>query len=364
MGDYLKKLKESFSSHKAGIDPELQARKQQWLSSLVQMEAELSDIQDSIDEAKAAGDTARLKEYNDLLKSKNNDYQSQLTESLKMFPDMQKFSQALQKNHQIASNVSSLISGILDVAESSKQIKEGQRAARNVKQFENVKPFKRSELLQDQIRTAKQANTAGAMQQATSGASGEIESQYAADKAAAAGTAGGQSGSFAANSQVASRARLKNLMELQRNQLGLRNQNDRNLNYLATQEIGENQAADVSERFRSQQDWNRFNFETRNAAGLEQAGRQNRRMSRNYMLGNVPNLSTMFMNPRMPYGAGAQNNAVPQGAVDVNNNQSVPHGFTPGYDGQIPMIPNYKNKIPMMDFSQDSAILDINKYFF
>lgn len=374
MAKMLDKIKAYFSKND---NAENKALKDKFLADLMAAEANISDLTTQIADAKAAGNTERVKELEMMLKSSNDDYVGLLTNSLSAFPDMQKYASELAKTKEITSNVGSFISGILDSAEANKQIKEGQRAQSKVKPFENVRQFQRSSLLQDQIRQTKQASTAGAINQATGGLRSEIDNQFQSDVNKAAITSGGQSGAFQANSQAASRARLQNLIQLQDQQSNLRNQNDRNLNYLATQQINENQAADVSDRFRTDQDWRRYSFETDNAADLEQAGRKNARSSRNYIIQQIPGLVSMGMQPRTPAMPPVSDQRIhlnpppnfksfPSGTPDPQGNffgpleavASMPRGV---------MSANFmrsRNLVPRIDFSKDEAFNNIDKFLF
>lgn len=379
MGNALKKIKEYFSSN-ANVSAENEALRQEFLNKLMSAEAELSALKLSLGQAKANKDTEEIQSLQALITEKESGYRGLMLESLKSFPDLQKYTKELEKTKEITGNIGSVISGILDIAESNKQIKEGQRAQSMVKPFEPLKPFKRSELLQDQIRQTKQASTAGAIAQATGGLKSEIDNQFSSDVNAAGVTSGGQSGAFQSNSQAAARQRLKNLIQLQVQQQALRNQNDRNLNYLATQQIGENQAADVSERFRASQDWDRYQFETRNAAGLEQAGRQNQRNARNYALQQIPGIASMFVQPKMPTAPLPSNQRVSLNPVSLKSFHSVnpnSQGDFYGPSEPTPSMPTglmsqnlmrrrnqVPNQVPRIDFNLDNSFSDIDKYLF
>jgi hypothetical protein len=334
MANVFDKIKKYISS--PSEDPGMAAKKQEVLAQLMRLEAEVSDLENTLEAARAAKNTEDIKQISALLKEKKSTQFETLNTSLSLFPDMQKYASELAKTKEVSSNISNIVSGILDAAEANQQIKAGQRAQRNVKPFESLQPFKRSNLLQEQIRNTKQANTAGALEQATGGLKSQIENQYGDDVSKAATMSGGQSGAFMANSQAAARSRIQNMIQLQAQQAAFRNQNDRNLNYLATQEIGENQAADVSNRFRAGQDWDRYRFETENAAGLEQAGRKNMRSSRNYMMRQIPGLMTMGMQPKV-YGNATNT---------FNSTANV----------------TQQDKIPLMDFNNDEALLQIDNY--
>jgi hypothetical protein len=346
MANFFEGIQKIFSGQKDS--PEIEEAKRKMLVKLKMMEAENAAIENQIKNAISSGadqETLAL-----LMQEKNSlkeSYMQEMQSSLSQFPDMQKYAEKLANSKEVSSNISSLFSGIMDLRESNKQIKQGEQASRNVKPFESLPKFKQSNLLQDQIRNAKMSNTPGALNQTFAGAEGAIEGQYKTDINNAAVTSGGQSGSFAANSQAAARRKLQAVIDLQKEKLGFRNQNDRNLNYLAGQEINENQAADVSNRFRAGQDWDRYRFETENAAGLERAGRINKRNSRNYILGNVPDMMGMFISPNNNSGFDNQGR---QDRLDARYNRKL----------------NRAQRIKRQDFNSDfdGSLLNINDFNF
>lgn len=233
-------------------------------------------------------------------------------------PSLQARIDGQEKKDKFISDISDLVnvaSGISDSIIANKQISQGERSLESSTPNIPQRKFKRSDELARRIRETRNQGSLSSVDRQTSGLRQEIEDQYLSDVNRASSVSGGQSSSFGALSQVAANNRIRNLMKLQGVKQDIRNQNERNLNFLTSQGISENQAADVSERARAEADRLRYNREQQAAGNLIQAGNINKRTARNQLLSALPSISGKLFDV-------SRNNSG-QGDYEVNPNTGI-----------------------------------------
>lgn len=202
----------------------------------------------------------------------------------------------IQKIDSVMKSIGDVVSGYADMKIANSQINEAKAAIDNIAPPTGVRNFNRSALLEDQIRETRQSATPQALANRTAGMASDIEQNYYKDLNNAAIASGGQAGAYGANSQVAARNRFRNALELQKLRAQLQDQSQRNLNYLAGQDIAQNRAIDVNNRARAEWDYRRFKDESTAAAELMRAGNINRVNARNRLINQTRSLSPLLAN--------------------------------------------------------------------
>jgi hypothetical protein len=211
-------------------------------------------IEDSIAIAKESGDSQREAELNSLKEKysasvgeEGNLPQDMLSEAISdmeslqgMLSGMEDVATTKAKKEQIAksiSDVGNIILGARDLATGNRQIRESEASQEAIEPFTPQRRFQRSSELARRIRETRQEGSEAGLDAQVAGVREAIENQFQQDVNNAAVASAGQSGAYQALAQVASRNRIRNLLNLNQQKAGLRDQNRRNQNFLASQDV-------------------------------------------------------------------------------------------------------------------------------
>lgn len=235
------------------------------------------------------------------IRSENlSEISQELQDAYSLVNRMEDLASTAAKKQEIARRVSDFgnaVTGVLDFVKGSEQIRESEQALEDIEPYTPQRKYKRSDELARRIRETRQEGSEAGIRSRTAAGREAIESQYQEDLNRASVASGGQAGVQQALSQVAARNRIRNLLGLNQQAEGFRDQTRRNMNYLATQDVAQNQAADVSERSRASLDYQRFRDAQQAAGQGIAAGELNRRLGRNEFLDAVASMAPSLYRP-------------------------------------------------------------------
>jgi hypothetical protein len=242
-----------------------------------------------------------------------------------------------------------LVSKIGDGLIGKDQISESKASLDSLETPSKAKPFKRSENLQGAIRDVMSKSTTQGVDSRTAGLRQDILDRYNTDINTAKVASTGQAGSFGSYSQAASNNKLRGAVALNDAKTRLRDLDRNERRNLISQEIAENQAANVSERERARLDYTKYR-DAANAAGRGlAAGRVNSRNARVGILNAIPNAVRNMSSMRDLYKKNTTNEGkIPTEVYSKPSNTPYRFSGTP-YQGTELIIPKELERNSFLD---------------
>lgn len=266
------------------------------------------------------------------------------------------------------------VQALSDIRDAQSQLDTAKGERKASKRPSRLRPYQKSPELQEAIRRAYTDLSPSSLAAQTEGLTADAAQAYRGGLEQAKQASTGQAGAYGSYAQSAAQNRFRNALQIQELRNRLRNDTNRNLNYLIQNQIGENQSADVNARFRSQQDLEQYNAEQRAAGLAEQAGMYNRRLGMTNLLSAsndyLPEIAYAKADDPVDFPIPNQQQS-PSAVGTTMTPPSVPQ--QPMYGGRMPIktsfyrpepvVPQRKGidfAEPLVDFSTDESLLNYN----
>jgi hypothetical protein len=191
------------------------------------------------------------------------------------------------KNNNVA-NVVGFIADTIDLGISGEQIRQSNKALREIKSPKGIAPFRLSETIQRAITNAQEQLRPAFIDAQIAPASNQIKEGFSQDIEQAKIASGGQAGSFGAYGQVAANRRNRGAASLVPMRAQLQAEANKGLSDAARLELAESQGIASTDAARAGLDYQRYVDESTAAGELGASGRLNRRNSLRSLLGKIP----------------------------------------------------------------------------
>lgn len=257
------------------------------------LKGDLSKTDDKDEQATFEGKILKLEEtinqYNDDLNEESlSDLNGELMSQAEDYFSLLKSKGAKDTEKKEINTILNSIKAFSDIKTAKEQISSSEASINSLEEPSAPSRFKKSEELRGAIDRAVNKGSAVSLNARTAGLEREILDNYNRDLNSAKIASTGQAGAYGAYSQAASNRKLKGALAVQDAKLRLRDLDNKNLNYLISQDINQNKAYADSDLRVSDFNYRKYKDEAFEAGRALASGKKNLRTGVSEALDAIP----------------------------------------------------------------------------